>query len=389
MIAKLRGAALNLLSLAIGCVIAAGLLEVLLRIHNPFQARIKGDRIVLESNKQYTIQNNIIDRLEPQIHVARNSVGFRGPNPPPDMANWLSLITIGGSTTQCFFLSEGKTWPDQLAARLGPHFKNFWVNNAGLDGHSTYGHVVLLEDQIVKLKPKMILLLVGANDLGRDPGSEWDSENVKGQVSFRSVTAFIKSMSPHSEVASLMANLFRSMNAHKRGLLHQKVDITKLPMVDFTAEQIAIYRATTLEPRYLKGFRDRLETIVKAGRANGIEPILMTQPTLLGKGVDPVTKVDLERVLLGQGGSANGRMWWDVMEEYNDVTRGVARDRNVKLIDLARKLEKSSLYFYDTIHFSNEGAVEIARIIAAELCDLMTEKYPTFVTAPCRAAKGQ
>lgn len=386
---RLRGCLLNLAGLAIGCVLAIGLLEVLLRLYNPFQVRIKGERIVLETNKQYKIHNDIIGTLDPDITVARNAVGFRGPNPPADMSSAVSLITIGGSTTQCFFLSEGKTWTDHLARQLSPHFRNLWVNNAGLDGHSTYGHQVLLEDHIVKLKPKMVLLLVGANDMGRDPGAEWDAENVKSRVSFGSPAAFLKSLSPYSEVAALLTNFFRSMNAYKRGLTHQNVDLKALPEGDFDAAEVEAYRKENLVPRYLDGFRERLGRIVGIARAAGIEPVLVTQPGLLGQGVDKRLGVNLERILLSQGAKVNGRMWWGVMETYNDMTRQVGRERNVLVIDLARKLEKSSLYFYDTIHFSNEGAVAVASVLSSELCGAMASRYPDAVTLPCPAAEGK
>jgi len=380
---RIRGILLNLIGLAIGCALAMGLLEILLRLYNPFQARIKGDRIVLETNKQYKIHNDIIKVLDPEITVVRNSVGFRGPNPPTDMNAAVSLITIGGSTTQCFFLNEGKTWTDQMGQLLSPHFRSLWINNAGLDGHSTYGHQVLLEDHVVKLKPKMVLLLVGANDMGRDPGAEWDAENVKSRVSFGSAAAFLKSLSPYSEVASLVANLFRSMNAYKRGLMHQNVDLKALPEGEFDEAQVEVYRKENLLPRYLNGFKERLERIVTVARAAGVEPVLVTQPGLLGKGVDKRLGVNLERILLSQGAKVNGKMWWGVMETYNDVTRQVGQQQKVTVIDLARKLEKTSLYFYDTIHFSNEGAAAVAKVLMPEMCAIMAARYPQSLILPC------
>jgi lysophospholipase L1-like esterase len=383
--AALRALLLNLLVLGIGCVLAVALLEVLLRVKNPFQTRLKGDRIVLETNKELKIHNDIIKTLDPDIQVVRNSLGFRGQDPPSNLASMLSVVTIGGSTTQCFFLTEGKTWTDQMARRLGTHFGPLWVNNAGLDGHSTFGHKVLLEDHVVKIKPKIVVLLVGANDMGRDPNAEWDAENVKSRVSFASSAAFFKSMSPYSEVAALVTNLFRSFNAHRRGLIHQNVDVKSLPEGDFSPAEVEAYRNDNLVPRYLDGFRERLTGIVQAARAAGIEPVLVTQPGLLGAGVDERTGVNLARVLLSPGAKVNGQMWWGVMETYNDVTRTVGRDNNVLVIDLARKLEKSTVNFYDTIHFSNEGAESVGNIVANGLCDTLATRYPATLRVPCAA----
>src|SRR5580704_15198543 len=164
---RLRSAVFSLITLLIGSILALLLLEVLLRWHNPFQARIKGNRIVLLTNKQYHIRNDIIPSLDPEVTVTRNSLGFRGPDPPADFANYLTVFTIGGSTTQCFFLSDDKTWTARLGQLLSHSFRNLWIDNAGLDGHSSYGHLVLLEDQIRPLHPKVALFLVGANDVAR------------------------------------------------------------------------------------------------------------------------------------------------------------------------------------------------------------------------------
>ena len=39
-------------------------------------------------------------------------------------------------------------------------------NNAGLDGATTYRHLILMEDYVVTLRPKVVLFLIGINDVG-------------------------------------------------------------------------------------------------------------------------------------------------------------------------------------------------------------------------------
>jgi len=384
---RARTALLGLITFGLGSVIALLLLEVLLRVHNPFQARLKGNRIVLLTNKQYHIKNDVIPALDPVITFTRNSIGFRGPDPPRNFAGDLTLITVGGSTTQCFFLSDDETWTARLGADLAPSFRNLWVNNAGLDGHSTYGHLVLMEDHIAKLHPKVVVFLIGANDVGRDPNEEFDAENVKSRISFRSPTEFIKSLSPYSEVASLVANLYRSANAYKQGLWHQKIDLKTFPMMgplpEGAEEQ---YLAQFAAPHYLTGYQERILKLIAVSRANGIEPVLVTQPLLEGPQIDDVTGVDLGRIEAVPDRSGN--MVWDLQEAYNDVTRRVGAEEHVQVIDLARRLPKSSRYFYDFIHFTNAGAQEIADILSQDLCPALAQRFPEYRTgAGCPAAK--
>src|SRR6266536_2410716 len=101
---RLRSFLIDVIVTLCGIVVALLLLELLLHIYNPFQARIKGNSIVLMTNKTYHIKNDIIKTLDPEITVTRNSLGFRGPNPPVDIDKYISLVTIGVSTTQCSFL---------------------------------------------------------------------------------------------------------------------------------------------------------------------------------------------------------------------------------------------------------------------------------------------
>src|SRR5918994_778214 len=139
---RLRSFLAKALLTVFGVIVALLLLELLLQLYNPLQTRIKGNRIVLTTNKTYHIKNDIIKTLPAEVTVTRNSLGFRGPNPPSDIANHLSLVSIGGSTTQNFFLSDDQTWTARLGEELGKSFSPVWINNAGLDGHSTHGHQV-------------------------------------------------------------------------------------------------------------------------------------------------------------------------------------------------------------------------------------------------------
>ena len=370
------------LLLLFGTVVALFLLELSLRLYNPVQARIKGNRIVLTTNKTYHINNDIVTGLDPQIIVSRNSIGFRGPNPPADVQNHFSLVTIGGSTTQCFFLSDGQTWTAQLGKNLEQSFKSVWVNNAGLDGHTTHGHLILLEDFITNLHPKVALFLVGVNDIARAAISDWDAENVKSGVQFGSVKAFIKSLSAYSEVVSLFLNGYRSYTAYKAGLIHDQVDLTQRGYLDVPEAEQRENFLQNVKPEFINGYQERLIKIVEICRKNGIEPVFVTQPLLVGFGTDDVTGVDLARVR-AYGPRQTGKMYWDVLEAYNDVTRKVAKDQGVLLVDLAREMPKSSRYFYDFIHFSPQGAHVVADILYESLCPVLQAKFPDYAARQC------
>ena len=87
------------------------------------------------------------------------------------------------------------------------------------------------------------------------------------------------------------------------------------------------------------------------------------------------------RIRVGPGHS--GKMWWDALERYNDVTRRLGQEYKVEVVDLARSLPKTSRYFYDFIHFTNEGAEAVANILVREMCPALKQKFPAYATGSC------
>jgi len=334
--------------------------EAALHIYNPLPFRVRGNRIILPVHQHLTFHNDGASKLDAVTHHTKNSLGFRGPDPPADFGHRLTLLTIGGSTTECLFLSDGKTWTDELARRLQPSFPTLWVNNAGLDGQSTYGHLVLLHDFVDSLHPRVAVFLIGANDIGLDAINPYDTSLTPPHSAVRSAAAFL---TDHVELAGLAQNLLRVARAHDAGFGHFQIDLTTLRHLEHNeANTIATIRKFSAP---LPAFAARVAAIVDESRRNGIEPVLITQPGLYGDAIDPATGVDLSTIQVR--GAANGRLWWKVQELYNDVTRRTAAEHGVLLIDAARELPKDSRLFYDFMHFTNAGAARLGDIVASHL----------------------
>jgi lysophospholipase L1-like esterase len=334
--------------------------EALLHIYNPLPFRVRGNRIVLPVHQRYTFHNDGVRKLDAVTHNSRNSLGFRGPEPPKDLSTRLSVVTIGGSTTECLFLTDGKTWTDRLAQTLAPKFPDLWVNNAGLDGQSTYGHLILLRDFVDDLHPRVAVFLIGANDIGLDAGNPYDASLTPPQSAARAAVAFL---TDHIELAGLAQNVVRVARARSGGFGHGEIDLRTIRHLEHdpanTAATIAKFSTS------LPAFAARVAMIIEECRRHGIEPVLVTQPWLNGDAIDPTTGVNLATIQVR--GPANGRLWWQVQELYNDVTRRAAAADGVLLIDAARELPKDSRYFYDFMHYTNEGAARLGDIVASHL----------------------
>lgn len=328
----------------LGLVIAFVILEIFLRIYNPFPARVRGDKIELKSNfKRTKVIDPPVNGLDKEVNYALNSIGFRGEDPGDDREKQFSIITVGGSTTDCSLLSEEKTWPDQLYKRLKNDFGDkVWLNNAGIDGASTYGHQILLDDYLVDLKPDMILFLTGINDHGR---ASFENETAILQDRDES---FLKKLARKSEVLMLISNLIRRAQAQEVGIGHSVENTLHTEIYENEAERLQ------KDEKYLPVYENRLEGLVKTCKENGIEPILMTQSLL----------------------ADTSASFWKVIDLYNDVNRKVAKNNGLFLIDLGAQLPIRMEYYYDRMHYTNAGADAVGQLIYQELKKHLTIKQP-------------
>lgn len=342
---------------AVQAVIVAVLLEVALRVYNPVAWRVRGNEIVLPIKHVYTFDNgDAVTKLDRVTRHTKNSLGFRGPEPPRDFDERLTVVTIGGSTTESLFLSDGKTWTDALTRRLETAFPGVWVNNAGLDGHSSFGHLVLLDSVVRRLHPNVAVFLMGVNDVGLAAANTFDVGVTASGSGHRALMA----VAQHSELVNTGLNVARALRARQRGLGHSEVDLSTADELvlsdDVMARTIAHYREG------LAAYAARLTRLAEMAREADIVPVWVTQPALYGDGRDPATGVDLGRIKVN--GRANGHLEWQLLEMYNDQMRATGAELGVTVIDLARALPKDSRYYYDFIHFTNEGSEQVGRIVA-------------------------
>ena len=354
---------LRLAAFLIGLLLSLLLAEVILRIYNPIEIRLRGSQLILPRDRQYVFTNQRVSKLDPTVVHTKNSLGFRGPEPPPPSESTITMVAVGGSTTECLYLSDGQSWPERVHDLLTSFGKNCWINNAGLDGHSTFGHLVLLDKVISTLKPDYVLFLVGVNDVGREDLPIYDKRLLIKPTWTNALTAY-------SELWATLMTLRRNVMSIQAGVRHTQINLADMPKLTLTPEQCQ----QTVESHRAKCvslYETRLTQLVNKSRAYGITPVLITQPALYGDGIDPTSQINLANleVFSGSNGPMNGSLAWRVLELYNDVTRKVARSHQIFLIDLAFELPKDQRYFYDWLHFTPSGCEQIAQIVARHLND--------------------
>ena len=265
----------------IGLVAGFLLAEIVLRTFPPSFIRVRQGRLLLPANIEYRTQVRAGGGSTTVRH-RKNSLGFRGPEKPPNFEQRLSIIAVGGSTTECFYLGDEKSWPERLPVYLAGTVGPVWVNNAGLDGHSTRGHSVLMQDYLIDIGPKVVIFLVGINDAGSEGLRASERQHILTAGDSTSLRGFVRGLARYSLVVDLCISLRRVWNARRIGLGHGLSGITAEEPDDFSVPASTLEKAWQRHVRGSLAFRMRLEKLIEQTLGGGIDPVLATQPALYG-----------------------------------------------------------------------------------------------------------
>jgi lysophospholipase L1-like esterase len=334
------------------------LFEVVLHIYNPLNLRVKGSEIVLPINEHYEFQNSKNPQLESHIVHTKNALGFRGENLPADTSKLFKIITVGGSTTECYFVSDESTWAYVLGQKLKKDIPNLWLNNAGLNGQSTFGHQLLMNKYIAKLKPDVVIFLFGVNDVNRNDLNQFDS-----QMSKESNSGLKEWFMKNSELASIFVNVKRSMMARSLMGGHKVFDELPLPKRE-TLELTQEYIENELQKQrneVLPHYKERVNRLIQICKQHQIQPVFLTQPLFYGIGKDSTTNIDLTKIKVTD--TENGELFWKKLELFNQTTRQLAQENNILLIDLAQKMPRRVEYYYDSMHYTKQGCDKVSEIV--------------------------
>jgi hypothetical protein len=282
----------------------------------------------------------------------RDHWGFRGDVDPTKV----TILTLGGSTTNQLYLPEDLTWQAVMERALRVAGRDdVVVANAGIDGQSTIGHLRALQDwlpHVPGLKPRFILAYVGINDTHIT--GAW-VDDLKQQST-------MKRLRQHSAVLGLFDRLVGMVKARRARLNHTPVDwntvqwTEKPNLPNWRSDQ----HASQPEP-----YRQRLKAMADLIHGLGAVPIFVTQP----RGDSRIVGGKIQGMVTPDG--LNGIDQYRLLSEFNKATLTVCRDEGLLCLDLARELSFEPGDFYDLLHNTPQGADKIGRWLANRLAGLV------------------
>lgn len=278
-------------------------------------------------------------------------------------------LALGGSTTECGLVPEGRRWPDLLQ----PPAYNYGVSgNTGVDGY--YNLKFLTESRI--LKPERVFVMYAVNDLraflskGVDKFKleAWHEPPVNPLILLDQVNQ--KVIGNLRVRDSALLSFLRYSSANQRGrsfyahYLMQRRQQDKLEAI-----QPAEFEA--LLKRFREQFLPARQAVYlawhKLAATHGLTLVFLTQPHAYRENITPYQE-DLRLYPVAGGKRLNLAQAAQLMAELNTQTREIAQLNGSRLIDTAACFEAlpANGLFYDSVHYTLRGSQQFASCVNAE-----------------------
>lgn len=281
----------------------------------------------------------------------------------------IEILTVGGSTTDQRFVPFKFTYQSVLQKKLKEHDVNFGcVSNAGVDGHSTFGHIFSFKNWfplIPDFNPKYVLLYIGINDANfnvmKSPNSCCDTNNNRSFKSYLKKLEIIKGLLPIYRLLQSKGILGKNKSAAYSG--HFKPNYSKSDYIEDNINK----KTASLSYDNSLAFQSRVENILEYILDIGALPICVTQPHKY--------IIEKDNQILGIpnviGEGFSGIDYDYSIRSLNTVLKNLC---GTNYIDLYNHNFKED-HFYDGVHTTHLGSIEIGEQIAAFIIsDLKTIK---------------
>lgn len=309
------------------------------------------DQLGLVRNAAVTISAGSLYPDGRDFTYRRDRWGFRGAGTDPAQ---VTVLTVGGSTTNQLYLPDDSTWQAAMERELRAKGRDAVVANAGIDGQSTIGHLRAMQDwfpHVPGLKPRFILFYVGINDVHADGGA----------VDALQHASRVKWVRQHSALWQAGTKVVGLFTARRARLNHQRVDFAKAEWTDKPVHPDWHPEGQ----RSLAAYQDRLRLLAQASHAMGAVPVFVTQTRADFRVVDGRVQGMVE------DDGLNGVDHYRRLSAFNRATREVCADEGLLCLDLAREVTFEAGDFYDYLHNTPSGADKIGRWLATKLAGLV------------------
>ena len=263
----------------------------------------------------------------------------------------LTMVFMGGSTTECLFVDEDKRFP-YLAGKLIAEETGMKINsiNSGRSMNHVIHNLNILINKMIPFKLDYVFLMNNINDLYIMQGGDksyWNEHPIRSllihktqkekQDYFVAIKGYIKKLIPHTYL-------------RLQELKHK----IKPPKENNEIDQEFNFK------EYASEFEKALTSFVRVCKSYNFKTVLMTQASRFTE--VPSYPYSNEKISYSDYRKAH--------RLFNETIRNVAAREKVGLIDLEQQIPQTKEYMYDVMHLNNSGSVLVAQKISEYMIQL-------------------
>jgi len=322
----------------------------------------------IRPNNNYMKDVENLEQIDYEINIDKD--GFIKTGNQVESNPDIKILFLGGSTTETLYVPEMNRFPSVVERSLRSKLtQTINVFNGGVSGNNSMHSIFALLAKGIPLEPNYVVLMHNINDFALLSKTEsyW--------IAPRSRAVLVKNNDgKFSTIEDSSRNIFFNLIKTAKNMLAPNLytylrprlfaDITlhRDEFEGFTKNYIDL-DLDLMESR----FRSSITSFVKISRAWKIKPILMTQ----GNRIDHNLEYFQKWVVRYQRGEMTAREFSDLYARMNQITREVAIQENVTLIDLDSQIPKTNEFLYDTIHLNQAGSILMGELVSKKLAEVI------------------
>jgi lysophospholipase L1-like esterase len=293
----------------------------------------------------------------------------------------MTLVFLGGSTTECMYVSESKRFPYLSGKILGKKL-NKKVNslNGGVAGNNSLHSLNVLLNKTFPIEPDIAVMMHNINDIIilMFEKTYWNNNRSRRPIISKydiinELEYFdIADQNPIKKlIYSFTPNLYYKTKSIYWRMYPAEKKKEQDEFAHIRAEDIIDLKDTKEKQYIIDQFKMNLQVFVNMCRASKIIPVLMTQGNRFTDNPDKIVLNHFNQRIGAFG--VDYKYFKAAYDSFNESIKEVGKDNNVPVIDLAQKVPQTNEYFYDVIHFNDKGSTLVAKIIAEELSNVLND----------------
>lgn len=338
-----------------------------------FTHALRGDRVTLTPNMQRTVDvrtSEIPGYAPGKRQVSTDERGYRV-SPALDYVGHTGtrIFAIGGSTTADIPLDDQSTWTHRLQVLLSSTETGLRVINTGVAGLRAANHVATMKD-VSSLKPSLVLVLLGANDWNKHIKDQFEPRRGKWHPPVLRYTIMGAAFD-----SLILSPLRKKVTGRSWADMTLVVDSPTALTQDGARQGFQRSTKKVFLPKEVSAsYAADLQRLGALCADSKVRCLFITQPHVYRSGLAP----DLEDLLWMTPPYADYTLDMASMVHiaalYNAFLKDFAAKGGHGLCDVASQMPSERRFFYDDIHFTDDGAQRLAELISPCVKQMLARK---------------